>query len=49
MTGIEVWTEKYRPKKLDEVINQKHVVERLKVWIKQGNIPNGARLKSKTM
>lgn len=40
MTGIEVWTEKYRPKKLDEVINQKHVVERLKVWIKQGNIPN---------
>lgn len=40
MTGIEVWTEKYRPKKLDDVINQKHVVERLKVWIKQGNIPN---------
>ncbi len=40
MTGIEVWTEKYRPEKLDEVINQRHVVERLKVWVKQGNVPN---------
>ncbi|UCD07488.1 MAG: replication factor C small subunit [Candidatus Aenigmatarchaeota archaeon] len=40
MTGIEVWTEKYRPEKLDEVINQKHVVERLRVWVKQGNVPN---------
>jgi replication factor C small subunit len=40
MTGIEVWTEKYRPKRLDDVINQKHVVERLKVWAKQGNVPN---------
>ncbi len=40
MTGIEVWTEKYRPEKLGEVIDQRHVVERLKVWVKQGNIPN---------
>jgi replication factor C small subunit len=41
MTGTaEVWTEKYRPKTLDEVINQKHVVERLKVWAKMGSIPN---------
>lgn len=37
---MEVWTEKYRPKKLDEVINQKHVVERLKAWVKKGSIPN---------
>ncbi len=36
----DIWTEKYRPKKLDEVINQRHVVERLKVWVKQGSIPN---------
>lgn len=40
MAGIEVWTERYRPKKLGDVINQKHVVARLKAWIRQGNIPN---------
>lgn len=38
--SMEIWTEKYRPKTLDEVINQKHVVERLKVWVKQKSIPN---------
>ncbi|RLJ09985.1 MAG: replication factor C small subunit [Candidatus Aenigmatarchaeota archaeon] len=37
---MEIWTEKYRPKKLDDVINQKHVVERLKAWVKEGSIPN---------
>jgi replication factor C small subunit len=37
---INVWTEKYRPKKLDEVINQNHVVERLRTWIKEKSIPN---------
>jgi len=37
---LDVWTEKYRPKTLDEVINQKHVVERLKAWVKKGSIPN---------
>ncbi|MBM3303582.1 MAG: replication factor C small subunit [Candidatus Aenigmarchaeota archaeon] len=36
----QVWTEKYRPKSLSEVINQKHVTERLKAWTKSGNIPN---------
>lgn len=40
MAKIEVWTEKYRPKKLGDVINQEHVVDRLKAWVKQGNIPN---------
>jgi len=35
-----VWTEKYRPKSLDEVINQKHVVGVLKAWVKSGSIPN---------
>ena len=40
MAGLEVWTEKYRPKRLDEVINQKHVVERLKAWLSEGSIPN---------
>ncbi len=37
---LDLWVEKYRPQKLDEVINQKHVVERLRVWVSQGSIPN---------
>jgi len=36
----EIWTEKYRPKRLDEVINQEHVVERLKAWVKSKSIPH---------
>jgi replication factor C small subunit len=36
----EIWTEKYRPKSLKEVINQKHVIEVLKAWVKDGSIPN---------
>ncbi len=37
---VNIWTEKYRPQKLDDVINQKHIVERLKAWVKEKNIPN---------
>jgi replication factor C small subunit len=37
---VQVWTEKYRPRTLSEVIGQKHVAERLKSWVKAGNIPN---------
>ena len=37
---MELWTEKYRPKSLSEVIDQKHVVDKLKVWSKDGSIPN---------
>ncbi len=37
---IAVWAEKYRPKKLSEVINQKHVVERIKAFVKEKNIPH---------
>ena len=37
---FEIWTEKYRPKTLGEVINQKHVVERLKAFVKEKNIPH---------
>lgn len=40
MSTLEIWTEKYRPQKLDEVIGQKHVVERLKAWVKEKSIPN---------
>jgi len=38
--NLELWTEKYRPQKLDEIINQKHVVDRMRVWVKEGSIPN---------
>jgi replication factor C small subunit len=37
---ISVWSEKYRPVKLTEMINQKHVVERVKAFVKEGNIPH---------
>ncbi len=36
----EVWTEKYRPKTLDEVVDQEAVINRLKAFVKERNIPN---------
>ncbi|MCL2032636.1 MAG: replication factor C small subunit [Methanomassiliicoccaceae archaeon] len=36
----EIWTEKYRPKDLDEVIGQRHVTERLKAYVSSGNTPH---------
>ncbi len=38
--SLQVWTEKYRPEKLSEIIGQKHVVDRLKAWVKEGSVPN---------
>lgn len=35
-----IWTEKYRPKSLGEVIDQKHVIEVLRAWVREGSIPN---------
>ncbi len=40
MARIEVWTEKYRPSTLKEVVNQKQIVDRLRSWVKQGSVPN---------
>jgi replication factor C small subunit len=34
------WTEKYRPKKLSEVIGQSLIVDRLKSFVEKGNFPN---------
>lgn len=34
------WTEKYRPKKLSEVVGQRETVESLKAYVKAGNMPN---------
>ena len=36
----EVWTEKYRPRTLDEVVGQEDIVERLKAYVKTGNLPH---------
>ncbi len=37
---FELWTEKYRPKKLDEVYGQQNTVKRLKAFVSKGSIPN---------
>src|SRR5437867_3492897 len=37
---MEVWAEKYRPEKLTEVINQRHVVERVRAFVKDKNLPH---------
>ncbi len=35
-----LWVEKYRPKSLDEIVNQREVVERLKVFVRERNMPH---------
>jgi len=34
------WTEKYRPKRLVDVVGQKHITERLKKYVEKRSIPN---------
>lgn len=36
----EIWTEKYRPRTLDEVVGQEEVVKRLKSYVKIKNMPH---------
>ncbi|MEI6796495.1 MAG: replication factor C small subunit [Methanomassiliicoccales archaeon] len=38
--SAEIWIEKYRPRKLDDVVGQKEVVERLKAYARTGNLPH---------
>ena len=38
--SFEMWTEKYRPRSLDEMINQTQIVERLKSFVKSKNVPH---------
>jgi replication factor C small subunit len=40
MIEFQVWAEKYRPRSLKDIINQKHVIERLRAFVKEKNIPN---------
>lgn len=35
-----LWTEKYRPKKLSDVIGQEHFTSDANGWIEEGNMPN---------
>ena len=37
---LEIWTEKYRPIRLDDVIGQKAIMERLKAYVQEKNIPH---------
>ena len=36
----DIWIEKYRPKTLADVAGQKHIIERLKAYVKQKNVPH---------
>jgi replication factor C small subunit len=36
----EVWVEKYRPDKIDEIVGQKEITKRLKTYVKARNLPN---------
>ena len=38
--SFEMWAEKYRPKRLDEIVDQKEIVERLKSFTKSRNVPH---------
>ena len=36
----EIWTEKYRPKVLDDIVGQKHIVDKLKSYVAAKNMPH---------
>ncbi|MEJ2271341.1 MAG: replication factor C small subunit [Candidatus Bathyarchaeota archaeon] len=38
--SYEMWAEKYRPKSLKAIINQKEIVDRLKSFVKAQNVPH---------
>lgn len=38
--SFDMWAEKYRPKRLDDMINQKEIVERLKTFVLSRNVPH---------
>jgi replication factor C small subunit len=38
--SFEMWAEKYRPKALNEMMNQSDIVERLKSFVKNRNVPH---------
>ncbi len=36
----KIWTEKYRPRSLEDVVGQKEIVSRLKSYVKTGSLPH---------
>lgn len=38
--SYEMWTEKYRPRTLDEIVDQEEIVSRLKSFVKAKNVPH---------
>jgi replication factor C small subunit len=40
MPENEIWTEKYRPKKLDDIKGQDEIVKRLKAFVENKNMPH---------
>lgn len=38
--GFEMWAEKYRPKKLGDIVDQREIVERLMSFAKSKNVPH---------
>ena len=40
LLSFELWTEKYRPKKLDEIVNQRAIVDRLKGFVETKSMPH---------
>jgi len=38
--SFEMWAEKYRPKTLEAMVNQKEIVDRLKSFVKSRNVPH---------
>ncbi len=37
---LQIWTEKYRPQKIDDIVGQDPIKERLKAYVREKNIPN---------
>ena len=40
MAEDEIWTEKYRPRRLEDVIGHQHITRRLISYVKSGNLPH---------
>ena len=40
MSENRPWVEKYRPRRLDDVVNQKGIIRRLKQFIKDKSMPH---------
>ena len=36
----DIWVEKYRPKKLDDIVGQDDIMERLKAYVKTKTVPH---------